>query len=68
MRAAAVMACLVIYNDELLNGTRDRAYRAPRGRARDGLAAGEKLETKPTSERSLSNMSSWVRGADREWV
>ena len=47
------------------NGTsRDRA---PRGRARDGLAAGEKLETKPTLERSLSNMSSWVRG-DREWV
>ena len=48
----------------VLNESGDRA---PRWRARGGLAAGKQIEMKPTPERSLSNMSSWVRG-DREWV
>ena len=55
---------VLVRGKSVLNESGDRA---PRGRARDGLAAGKKLETKPTSKRSLPNMSSWVRG-DREWV
>ena len=55
---------VLVRGKSVLNESGDRA---PRGRARDGLAAGKKLETKPTSKRSPPNMSSWVRG-DREWV